>query len=340
VADILRYVDTGSDAAGDGTTSATSSGDNTHAYQSLTQWEVAEDTDLATANDTHTVHCNRTNSGGKDTGTCLLFSWGTDATYYPTITQDDFPATGIYDDTKYVLSVTNDECLNVRIDYCKIMKLQIEPTTTGSGNAVGIFWRGAVATATVGLFADSCILKANHTSSGMCYGTECNDGDYQIINTIIYNGFDQAVRHTNASHVGNVFNCTMYGNGIGILRSAGTLNGKNCAIFNCTDDVNGTVVFANCATDDGEDSGNNGNITITQSADDWAALVVDGAGANFNVTDSSSELYDAGQADIFPEDDDIIGTARPQGSAWDIGAYELIVAAGGIVILRRRIGGY
>jgi hypothetical protein len=36
-----------------------------------------------------------------------------------------------------------------------------------------------------------------------------------------------------------------------------------------------------------------------------------------------------GTADLFDEDDDIIGTARPQGVAWDIGAFEYITPGGG-----------
>jgi hypothetical protein len=113
---------------------------------------------------------------------------------------------------------------------------------------------------------------------------------------------------------------------------------KNTAVFGNANDISGTITLNFCATEDGDDSGNNGNITITQTADDYAALVVDAAGGDFNITDNSSELYDAGTADIFVEDDDIIGTARPQGAAWDIGAFELVVAApgGGQVIMIQR----
>ena len=80
-------------------------------------------------------------------------------------------------------------------------------------------------------------------------------------------------------------NCTR-----GISRAAGTVDLINNAIFNCDDDLVGTfnsIVY--CATDDDHSGDSATNVQISQSADDWAALVTDAAGNDFSVTDVSSE---------------------------------------------------
>jgi len=330
-ADVVRYVDTGAAAGGDGTTSGTAN-DGHQAYVSLFAWEEAEQADLVTAETKHIVHCNRTNGGGKDTTSCYLYSWTTDATHYPVITQDDFPSDGIYDDSKYVLSVTNDECVYGRINLCKLLNLQIESIETDAGEAAGVVVRSDLATGTVGIVIDSCIIKGVCSGTGSAYGVKSVDGDWTIQNSTIYgfvSGADtnfNAIRMTTSGHVNNVFNCTVYGNFNGVLNGGGTSYASNTTAFNNSDDIYGTVSMSYCATDDGDEDGNNGNITITQTGGTpaYAALVTNAAAGDFSVTDTSSQLYDVGTADIFDEDDDIIGTARPQGDHWDIGAFEYV----------------
>ena len=345
---IERYVDTGSAAGGDGTTAATSSGDNTHAYQSLNAWEAAEQTDLDTANNTHTVHCNRTNAGGIDQLECTVNGWTTSATDFITITADDFPADGIYDATLYLLENNDDSAsaLGILEDYVRIVNLQVLDTVTAAA-------RDAIVIAAVGtsdIRIDSCIIKGNCNGTALCSGINCADADatVTVFNTI-FTGFISGDNPADVSFAGiivqnstlvKIYNCTFYGNYRGIRQSAGTISTINCLSFNNTDDFSGTVNADYCASDDGD--GTNAK-TITQSADDWAALVVDAAGDDFHVTNTSSELYQTGNG-ATPKatfTDDIIGTTRDAVDLnWDIGAYELIAAVGGIVILRRRIGGY
>lgn len=62
--DRIRYVNPDADAAGDGTTSATSSGDGTHAYDSCAAWEA--DTNVGN-NENWFVYCERGTSTPRDT---------------------------------------------------------------------------------------------------------------------------------------------------------------------------------------------------------------------------------------------------------------------------------
>ena len=328
MAEIKRYVDTGAVAGGNGTTAGTAN-DGNQAYQTLGQWEAATQQDLTDGGgDFATVHCNRTNGGGVDQAACFIYSWVTGASNYIEITADDFPEDGKYDSTKYVIENNDDGeyAISVCEDYVRIRKLQILATATGTNIRSGILFQLIASPSSI--IIDSCIFVGACTTTGYCRAIYCFDADatVTIYNSVFYgflNGesiYARAIMVTNGTV--NIYNCTIAGNYYGILQAGGTITAKNCAIFKNTNDIDGTITLNYCATDDGDDTGNNGNITITQSADDWAALVTDAAGGDFSVTDTSSELYDAGTADLFTEDDDIIDVARPEGSAWDIGAFE------------------
>ena len=341
MAEIIRYVDTGSDAAGDGTTSATSSGDNTHAYQSLFAWDVAEQTNLDTANNTHTVHCNRTNGGGEDTTMVTINGWITSATDFITITQDDFPADGVFDGTKYVLhnNDTDAQTLLIQDDHVRVIDFQIKVTETGANTRIGIMVSGIAGGNYIVL--DSVFVKGVCSGTGISYGIRVNDSSTLLdIYNCIVTGFKSGADtdfigiYVDNCTTANIFNTDVYGCYYGVQRDMGTANVINGLIFNNDDDINGTVTVTYSALDDVQ--AGTGNFQITQSADDYAALVVDAAGDDFHVTDTSSELYQTGNGAtpkaIFT--DDIIGTSRPQapGSVdldWDIGAYELIAAAVG-----------
>jgi len=61
----VRYVDTDADSGGDGTTSATSSGDGSHAYDTLANWAAGE---FPIGNNiSHYVYCNRGTTTPRDT---------------------------------------------------------------------------------------------------------------------------------------------------------------------------------------------------------------------------------------------------------------------------------
>ena len=177
---------------------------------------------------------------------------------------------------------------------------------------------------------DSIILKGS-AGAQRCIRAD-GDSLVNIFNTVIFDEWDQGVRREGGTC--NVFNCTIStaGHGSG---SRGSNVVKNCAVFNnaANDDfiLPGTVDY--CASDDGD-----GDHPIDISpggveADDWNDAFTDYANGDFTLKNASSVLYDSTNGDVSGGafSDDIVGTERSQGNQWDIGAFELIVAVGGIV---------
>lgn len=344
MAEIVRYVDTGSPAGGDGTTpDITDDGDQP--YQSLNQWEAAEETDLDTANNTHTVHTNRTGAGGEDTTECTINGWDTSATDFITVQGDDFPGDGIFDGTKYVLhnNDTDGFAFTISDNYVRVHDFQIKVTETGANSRTGIQIQSIAAGNYIVL--DSVFVKGVCSGTVATRGIRVNDSSTLLdIYNCIVTGFKSGADadffgiYIDSVNTANIYNCTVYGCFNAIQRDVGTANAINCAVFNNDDDFVGTIAMTYCASDDDHTGDSATNVTISQSADDWAALVVDAAGDDFHLTNDSSELYNTGNGNtpkaLFT--DDIEGNDR-SGIAdldWDIGAFELVVA--GVVVLRRR----
>lgn len=289
----------------------------------------------------------RSSSGTDDTAAVSINGWTTDATRYIEVTGEDgvgdFPSDGIYDNTKYVLH-NNDSDVSFCIideDYVRFRKIQVLVTETVANSRRGF----SIANQTDGanlILIDSCIIKGAVSGTGAGIGVRIA-GTYTnitIYNTLIYDFYISAdtafrgISNTN-SNATNIYNCTIYNCTQGINEVAGTVTAKNCAVGNCDDDFVGAVTMDYIVSDDdhGGDCANY-HAFPTNGAGDWS-LDFTTPGSNFTLLATAANLIDDGVADLFTEDDDIIDTARPQGAAWDIGAFELIVAAG-IVILRRR----
>ena len=86
-----------------------------------------------------------------------------------------------------------------------------------------------------------------------------------------------------------------------------------------------------CANDDDGDT-HTGRVDLNENASgEWAAAFTNYSASppDFSVKDSSSALYNAGTSLAGTVDVDIIDTARPQASTYDIGAVEYVAPAGG-----------
>lgn len=326
------YVDP--DAGGGGT-----GVDWANAYTSLSAFEAAEGKDLTGSDEVYVVNC-RSSAGGDDTTTFRWDGHTTDADNYVEVRGADFPTDGIWDETKYLLH-NNDSAaflIESRVDYIRYVNIQFKVTETGANERNGLAFNATAVNNDIRI--DSCFFKGVCSGTGIARGIFPADADIvlKIWNTIItgffisadsgFRGIDLTVSTT------VIYNCTVYNCTRGISRAAGTVDLINCAAFNCDDDLVGTFnSITYCATDDDHTGDSATNVVISQSADDWAALVTDAAGDDFSVTDTNSELYNTGNGatpkGLFT--DDIIGTTRPQGGSvdldWDIGAFEYVVAA-------------
>jgi hypothetical protein len=336
LAELKRYVDTGAVAGGDGTTAGTAN-DGHQAYQTLAQWEAATQKDLTEAtgsNEFATVHCNRTNGGGVDQTICALNGWTTSATDYIKIIADDFPADGIYDNTKYVLENNNDQsyALQVVEEYVYVENLQVLVTTT-SGDRYGI---GSTASGlTQYLSINSCIIKGVCSESGSAIGFCTWDASNvaDIYNTIIY-GFRSTGADINdtgfrgASVKGsaiNFYNCTIFNNYDGLNeQGAGTYKAINCAVFNNADDFVNTWTIDCCATDQHAGGGTNG-VDISATWDSTCFTAPEADPPDVSVQDVDSPLYNTGDGtvpDAIFTVDIIDATRGPAVGDWDIGAFE------------------
>ena len=328
-AQVIRYVDP--DAPGpahDGTSW-------NDAYLSLSAWNTAEDTDLDTANNYMTVYC-RSSSGTNDTTNFAMSGWITSATDYIEIIGADFPADGIWDDTKYILenATSSGSAITMQEDYVRFVNMQFLNKAPDGSNTIYISSVG-----TTDIRFDSCIFKADFSAvaATLSSGLRVNDATatVKVYNCVFY-GFIEgadadfwAVWADNQSSL-TLYNCTIYGNYAGIDQDVGTCAAYNCAVGNNTDDFVDTITIDYCCSDGGE-----GTNAQTPSGGAWAneftapgsdfSLLVGGNCVGNGTDNPGAGLYS----------DDIIGTART--TTWDIGAFEYATpappAAGGQLIM-------
>jgi len=182
----------------------------------------------------------------------------------------------------------------------------------------------------VGLKVDKCVLRTldDAAGNGIMTGFSFTSLTAEITNTVIYHGGAEGSSSEGIYIIScdtvNIINCTVYNFNDGIERDGGTVNARNCAVFGCSNDFDGTITITNCATEEGAGEGTNG-VAITQTASNYAALVTDQPNGDFSLKDDGSELYNTGTNTGAPSDD-IIGTSRPQATTCDIGAFEFEVS--------------
>lgn len=201
---------------------------------------------------------------------------------------------------------------------------------TGSGSSAGVKTQGAGTTS-----MSNCIIKNNSASAGSSSAVSTNSITVSVSNCLIYGNNGKSAFYMNG---GNVYNCTVAENTTGGVYLASTTN--ICKIYNTvfwgssnsgaitSAAANGTSVVNNCAYTSihvNYTGSTTGNVLLSTTNDSGtnAPYFVDPATFNYQLGIGSS-LINAGNGAIsgLPVKD-MLNVDRPQGSAYDIGAYEL-----------------
>jgi len=246
-----------------------------------------------TISEDSTLNCR---GAAADTTSVILNGMGAD-TYTLTI-KGDWPG-GTYSTSRYRLESTSRDLIQSEERKVTFDHLQFKMGNTGSYLSAIDFQPGsAVGTYTCNVL--DCIVDGNG-GRGVCLfaGSGAAGSTFNVERTIIYDiqagstsscavtGYDSDVAVT-------VDHCTVYnfGAGRGLRRgSTGSFDVTNTLVFKTPNDFDGTFTSINyCASDDGD--GTNA-VTITQTANDYAALVTDAPGGDFSPTDGSSQLVGA-----------------------------------------------
>jgi len=325
--EVVRYVDPDSAVGGDGTTWAL-------AYDSLSDWEAAEQTTLD--GDWHHVYC-RASAGTADIASVSILGWTqVDADDYILIdaaSTDRASASG-YDADKYRLEVTDDECIYILEKYVRVSGLQIKPIAD-AGVASGIRV-GAVGTSVI--YIDSCYIVGvgGDDQNISCISIADADTTSYIYNTIATDaGLKGTSNYGIDAYAGTnyIYNCVIYGAGVGIRISA-TSTVKNCPYFANSNDSYIAVgaVIDYCAHDDAAEAGETNEVAESGGGAAWPDDFEGAATGDFRLK-SGSNLIGAGAVApggaLFT--DDIEGTVR--GETWDLGAFEYVAGGGSIVPL-------
>lgn len=321
-----RYIDPDAAAGGDGTTTALS-GANC-AYVSLSVWEAARQGDLASDDRVEKAVCQSTHaSHTADTTALAIDGSTTDATRYLWITvADGSRHAGKWDDTKYRITCAATSgyrrTITIADPHVVIDGLQVAGTGAATEH-ICIFNNSGSNDGRV--LIQNCICDMN-VSSGTGLGIYCSY-DTEIINCIILRATIgiSMVNYNAGSSV--AYNCTVHGCATGLYRYGNhTAVAINCAVFNNTDDFDGTMTVTYTASDDNPQG--TGNVDISPGAteaDDWAAAFTDYTNGDFSIKNTDSVLYHAGT--------DLNLTYDIAGNPWhattpSIGAFEYVVSGG------------
>jgi hypothetical protein len=164
--------------------------------------------------------------------------------------------------------------------------------------------------------ADRCTIRNSVIRDTHSVAIIIQGSSSKAYNNVIYNAANDGIRVAFGTPTGvEIFNNTVYGvvggAGIHLMAGSGTHVANNIAYGNATD----------YDDDDGSPT------TLTTNLFGTDPLFVDPAADDYRIPETSPAV-DAG-TDLSPDiTDDYFGTARPQGSAYDIGYHEVLTTTG------------
>lgn len=209
----------------------------------------------------------------------------------------------------------SDAVIKTSVNYVKFKNLQIKQYTASGGPSVEITGGSAN-----GCVVENCIIETMWTNTNLSGAT--------IINSAIINKDISGTRIGEAWYASAFYNCTIinpsnFSSRTRFFREYSVKpTFQNCAFYGAsaiTDNAAGGPTFTTCYTDIA--SPPSGCTTAAYNSTQFNNTTSD-----WKIT-SGSALKNTGTTDSTNAPTDIVGTSRPQGAAYDVGAWEYITAA-------------
>ena len=250
--------------------------------------------------------------------------------------------TGVWNDSKYILqnaynedNSTQPRVFRCDLDYTRIEGLQFQTLKAqGTGNPLYLLL----------LIANYCRISqcigrgivSNPVTAGINLGNVPTGGYAYVLNNLVYNvgsGIYASQRYSAVEINGAVYNNTVINcsiNGIDLRYNTGNAVGMYVR-NNIVQDSGIDDYYANTG---GMTTSNNISSDNTSFQSDLRSINLafqDKNNNNYNLAETDTDAIDAGmnlsEDGVFAFNTDIIGTARPQGTAWDVGAFEYVADA-------------
>lgn len=288
-------------------------------YTSMAAWDSAEATNLTSAGDSHVCDVY---AGGNAGSVTLSSSWASDSTNTLTIKAADGEGhEGIFDTNKAYLEHTATVLNGAAVPWVHLEGLQFSLNTTNT------FTQAVLKQSTSDLLVSGCFFKGGGDLSGNCgIRTLTSEGQptIHVWNNVFYDFLSSGSAFAGAIRTQAADDAIIYNN----------------TFVNCRYSVradSGTPLFINnvmqaAPTYGSFDAGSGYNLTDQSSAPGSNNIVnttlafTDAANDDFSLAAADTAAIDVG-VDLTSDThisfaDDAVGTSRPQGSAWDIGAFE------------------
>lgn len=183
---------------------------------------------------------------------------------------------------------------------------------------------------------DFCIFEGKNAAAGGANSAFSMYGaNNKVRNSLIVQRLGSATRIARIAYSAGAYNCT-FAVPSNLTAATDAITGnyatntiENCAIFGAANTFSGSSTFSatTCFGDDATPPTGVTTLTYDTSTGSGFQNITDGT-HDYRVK-SGSGLLDVGTTDSTNAATDIAGTSRPQGSAYDVGCWELVPAAGG-----------